>query len=157
MREVNEMGIIGKTLLFAAGVGLGYLCFNPTTEHCQDLYHKELRSIDHEYSNIPRKEIAGPEDIGIEYTIFKNEKIKGLVFTDKQSGDRGILVRRSLLFQGKSRLEYVTLEPSMSTPAKSFSLLDQSQQQGDATDKSTAPGDLWNKVKEYAREKGISL
>ena len=90
------MGLIGKVLIFGAGVALGWGLYAPGPEYCSSNLTQQIKTIEVQNGN-SQKGFVGPHDLDIDYVISSDKKFDGLVFTDVQNGKSGVLVRHQSL------------------------------------------------------------
>ncbi|MBU1111968.1 MAG: hypothetical protein ABIG93_05300 [archaeon] len=98
MELVKNLGLMGVGVVI--GLGAGYFLFNenvpeaeieivePNLLNCRDVYNENLAQLEDKYNHIPSGSSATPNDIGIDYIISEEANFRGLVVTDKETGEQ---------------------------------------------------------------------
>lgn len=114
------MGMIADTFLGLGCIAAGYaLCYythnNPVETKLGETKHYDSSSLSkvvEKYADLKNTgPIVGSPELGIEYVVSKKDEFKGYVFTEKDSGKKGILIKSKIA--GNNQYSYVSLERSI--------------------------------------------
>ena len=115
------MGFFSNTVMFAAGLGLGYYCCKSPS--AQLTTSQRVAALEQKYGTLPGQQgIAGPRELSIDYVVDEKHGFKGYVFHDNASSNSGVLVRKELF--GKSYFfTYANVEGGVQAPTEKVSLI----------------------------------
>ena len=106
------MGFIGKTILFVAGVGLGYYA----APNCQEItaWPQRTTTVSAESSSVVQ-----PAELSIDYVIAVN--FEGMLFTSP-NGRKGFLAHNQWPAEREGHLSYIELESELTSPVRAVTL-----------------------------------
>lgn len=116
------MGLISNTLMLAAGLGIGYYAGNQRVAGTTP--SDKIAALEEKYKDLRQQQgIVGPREIGVDYLVDTKNQFKGFVFTDRRSGNQGVLVQQKLFGNDNYFLTYTGLEGGIPTPTEQVPLV----------------------------------
>ncbi len=116
------MGLISNALMLAAGLGVGYYFHNQRLAGTTPA--DKIAALEERYKDLQQQQgIVGPREIAVDYLVDKKNQFKGFVFTDRRSGNQGVLVQQKLFGKDNYFLTYAGLEGGIPTPTERVPLV----------------------------------
>lgn len=147
---VNKMGLIRTSLRVGIGIGIGYLLFHPNIERCQQTYQQKVTNVEQKYQSAKADEnIVGPNEVNVTYLAA--DSVKGFVFSDRNTGEQGVIAKRPAFNRRGYNLEYFALENRVSS-GDTLDFLGNGPKQSRPI---ITPEEVWTKLKQYSKKIGI--